>query len=162
MKIGILSDTHIPHQADDVPQKILQDFKDVDMIIHAGDLVDLSVLDRLKTVCKNIKAVWGNMDPYEVRKKLPEKDIIKILNYKIGIFHGYGPPHKLIDLMTEIFKNDCVNIIIFGHSHSSLSEKKGNILFFNPGSPTDKIFSVYNSYGIIEINNKIDARIIKI
>ena len=162
MKIGVIADTHIPDRAKDIPQKILKDFKGVDMIIHAGDLVDLSVLDKLKTVCKDTKAVWGNMDPYDVRKKLPVKEIIEIANYKIGVIHGYGHPNKLVDLMTEIFKNDNVNLVIFGHSHSALNEKRGNILYFNPGSPTDKIFSVYNSYGIIEINNKIEARIIKI
>jgi hypothetical protein len=162
MKIGIISDTHIPERAKDIPQKILQDFRDADMVIHAGDLVDLSVLDKLKSVCNNVKVVWGNMDPYEVRKKIPEKEIIEILNYRIGVMHGYGHPNKLIDLLTKEFKDCGVNIIIFGHSHSALNETKNGILYFNAGSPTDTIFSPSNSYGIIEIGNKIEARIIKI
>jgi len=162
MRIGVLSDTHIPDRAKDIPKEILADFKNVDMIIHAGDLVDLSVLDKLKMVCKNIKAVWGNMDPYDVRKKLSEKEIIKIGNYKVGVMHGYGPPKDLINLMTEVFKDEIVNLIIFGHSHYPLKEKRGDILYFNPGSPTDRIFSPYNSYGIIEINDTIEASIIKI
>lgn len=162
MKIGVIADTHIPERANDIPQRILEDFKDADMIIHAGDLVDLIVLDKLKSICPNIKAVWGNMDPYEVRKEIPEKEVIEIANYKIGIMHGYGHPNKLIDLMAKTFKDDNVDLIIFGHSHSSLNEKRGNTLYFNPGSPTDKIFSPYNSYGIIEINDKIEAKIIKI
>lgn len=162
MKIGVISDTHIPDRAEDIPQKILEAFKNVDMIIHAGDLVDLSVLDKLKSVCSNIKAVWGNMDADDVRKKLPEKEIFKIGNYKVGLMHGYGAPHKLIGLLTSVFKNDSVDLIIFGHSHFGINEKKGDILFFNPGSPTDKLFSPYNSYGIIEINDKIEARIIKL
>ena len=162
MKIGVIADTHIPDRAEDVPQEILENFKGVDMIIHAGDLVDLKVLDRLKTVCPNVKAVWGNMDSYDTRKKLPEKEIIKIANYKIAIMHGYGHPNKLMDLMAKEFKDDNVNLVIFGHSHTALNEKKGNVLYFNPGSPTDKIFSPYNSYGIIEINNGIEAKIIKL
>lgn len=162
MKIGVISDTHIPDRAKDIPQKILEEFKNVGMIIHAGDLVELKVLDKLKTVCSNVKAVWGNMDPEEVRRVLPEKEIFQIGNYKIGIMHGYGAPGKLIDLLTSVFKNDNVNLIIFGHSHYSVDEKKNGILFFNPGSPTDKLFSPYNSYGIIEINDKIEARVIKI
>jgi len=162
MRIGVISDTHIPDRAKNIPQKILEDFKGVDMVIHAGDLVDLSVLDDLRTVCPNVKAVWGNMDPYQVRKRLQEKEVIEIANYKIAIIHGYGHPHKLMDLMAEIFKKDNVNLIIFGHSHSPLNEKRGDVLYFNPGSPTDKIFSAYNSYGIVEINDKIEARIIKI
>ena len=162
MKIGVIADTHIPERAKDLPQQILEAFKGVDMIIHAGDLVDLGVLTKLKTVCKNIKAVWGNMDPNEVRKKLPEKQVIKIGNFNIGIIHGYGPPDKLTDLVNELFKGDDVNLIIFGHSHYPINEKRGDILYFNPGSATDTIFAPYNSYGIIEINNKIEARIIRI
>lgn len=162
MKIGVIADTHIPDRAKEIPKQILEAFKNVDMVIHAGDLVDLSVLEKLKTICPNIKAVYGNMDPHEVKKNLPEKEIIQVGNYKIGLMHGYGAAHNLIDLMSEAFKNDHVDIIIFGHSHAGSSEKKGDVLYFNPGSPTDKIFSPYNSYGIIEINAKIEARIIRI
>jgi len=162
MKIGVISDTHIPERAREIPEEILNSFKDVEMIIHAGDLADLCVLDTLKTVCNNVKAVWGNMDPYAVRKELPQKEVIEIGNYKIGVMHGWGPPYKLIDLMKEEFKNESVNMIIFGHSHSAVNEKRGDILYFNPGSPTDKIFSPYNSYGILEINDTIEAKILKI
>jgi len=162
MKIGVIADTHIPERAEEIPQQILDAFKGVDMIIHAGDFVNLSVLDKLRTVCKNISAVWGNMDSYEIREKLPEKEIVKIGNFKVGIVHGYGPPNKLVELVTEIFKEEKIDLIIFGHSHSALNEKKGDILYFNPCSPTDKIFALYNSYGIIEINDKIKARIVMI
>jgi hypothetical protein len=102
------------------------------------------------------------MDPYEVRKVLPEKEIITVAKFRIGMMHGYGLPHNLIELTTKVFKDDNVNLIIFGHSHSSLNERKNGVLYFNPGSPTDKIFSPYNSYGMIEINDNIEARIIKI
>lgn len=162
MKIGVLADTHIPERAGEIPQRILEDFKSVDLIIHAGDLVELVVLETLKTACADIRAVYGNMDSYAVRKKLTEKEIIAAGNFKIGLIHGYGAPHKLIKQVSFVFKNDGVNIIIFGHSHMPFCEKKGDILYFNPGSPTDMIFSPYNSYGIIEINDKINPQIIKI
>jgi len=162
MRIGVISDTHIPDRAKGIPQAILDDFKNTDIIIHVGDLVDLSVIDELSTVCKNIKAVYGNMDPHDVRKKFPEKEVIKIGKYRIGIMHGSGTPSRLIELLKCSFKNDNVDLIIFGHSHTPLAEKKGDILFFNPGSPTDKLFAPYNSYGIIEINDKIEAKIVRL
>lgn len=162
MKIGVIADTHVPDRAKEIPQQVLEAFKGVDMVIHAGDLVELKVLDQLKAVCMNVKAVWGNMDPYEVRRTLPEKEIIEAGSLRIGVTHGYGPPNKLIDLMAEIFKKDNVNLIIFGHAHSAINEKRGNILYFNPGSATDKIFALHNTYGIIEINDKIEAKIIKL
>jgi putative phosphoesterase len=162
MRIGILSDTHIPDKAEELPIEILQAFKDVDMVIHAGDILELSVLDKLRSVCKNVRAVCGNMDPHALKKVLAEKEIIEIGRYRIGVMHGYGHPNKLIELLKEKFKNDNVDVIIFGHSHSGLNEKIGNTLFFNPGSATDKLFAVYNSYGIMEIGEEIEARIIKI
>lgn len=162
MKIGVISDTHIPDRAKELPAQILKDFKNMDMIIHAGDFADPKVLETLKGLCPNIKAVWGNMDPYELRKKLAEKEVIDVGIYKIGLMHGYGPPNELVKVMAEAFKNDAVDIIIFGHSHSAYNKKMGNILYFNPGSPTDKIFASYNSYGVIEINKGIKASVIKL
>ena len=162
IKIGVISDTHIPDRADDIPKQIIEEFKKVDMILHAGDIAELSVLQKLKSLCKDVHAVWGNMDPEEVKKTLAAKEIIKIGNYKIGLTHGEGPADRILELLTSRFKDDKVNIIVFGHSHRSFNESRGGMLFFNPGSPTDKIFAPYNSYGIIEINDKIEARIIKI
>lgn len=162
MRIGVISDTHIPDISKSIPESILEDFKKTDMIIHGGDLVELSVLEILKRSCPNVKAVWGNMDPFEVRKRLPEKEIIKVGDKKIGVTHGYGHPNKLLDTVIEIFKEDDVNLIIFGHSHKDMNEKRGKIIYFNPGSATDTIFAPYNSYGIIEINDDIKAKIIKI
>ncbi len=162
MRIGVISDTHIPDRAEEIPQKILEDFADVDMIIHVGDLVDLSVLKKLKSICANTIAVRGNMDPLDVRTQLPEKEVIKVAKFKIAIMHGYGAPANLIGLLSSVFKEDNVDVIIFGHSHNSVNEKREGVLFFNPGSATDKVFSEYNSYGIIEINDTIEAKIIKI
>jgi len=161
-RIGVISDTHIPDRASQIPGQIIEDFKNVDMVIHVGDLVDLSVIEQLRSVCKEVIAVWGNMDPYEVREQLPEKEIIKVGSHRIGIMHGFGAPGRLIDFLTEKFKNDAVDIIIFGHSHLPFNEKKGDILFFNPGSPTDKIFSTVNSYGIIEVNDTVNAKIVEV
>jgi len=162
MKIGVISDTHIPDRADALPKKILEAFKDVDMVIHTGDFVDLQTYNQLKKIFKNFKAVAGNMDPKEIKEKLPEKEIIKIGKYTIGIAHGLGHPSGLIELLKNFFKKDNVDVIIFGHSHIPMNDTIDGILFFNPGSPTDKMFSPYNSYGIIEINGEITAKVVKI
>ena len=162
VRIGVISDTHIPDRAKEIPKEILDDFKKVDMIIHAGDLVDLGVLEKLKSVCGDVKAVWGNMDPDNLKKMLPEKEIFRIGKHKIGVMHGYGAPDRLIAKLSDIFKDDGVDIIVFGHAHYSVNEKINGILFFNPGSATDKVFAPYNSYGIIEVNDKIEAKVIKL
>jgi hypothetical protein len=68
-----------------------------------------------------------------------------------------------MELVAQIFEKDKVDIIVFGHSHNPVNETRDGILYFNPGSPTDKMFSPYNSYGIIEINeNSVEGKIIKL
>ncbi|MDI6758126.1 MAG: metallophosphoesterase family protein [Candidatus Omnitrophota bacterium] len=162
MRIGVISDTHISDNTVSIPKKVLDGLKGIDMIIHAGDFVDLSVLEKLKNICNNVQAVYGNMDYAQVKEELPQEQLLDIGKYKIGLTHGYGAPDKLIGVLSVVFKDKGVDIIIFGHSHTPVNEKRGEILFFNPGSPTDKVFAPYNSFGIIEITDKIEARIVKI
>jgi len=162
MRIGVISDTHITDKKEELPPQIKEVFKGVDMIIHVGDLVNLSVLEKLKKICPNVKGVQGNMDPHEVRAVLPEKEIINAGKFKIGVIHGAGAPANLIEFTTEAFKNSHVDAILFGHSHNGTNMVKNGILYFNPGSPTDKVYAKMNSCGIIETNGKIEARIIKI
>lgn len=162
MKIGVLSDTHIPERAAGLPARMVEDLKGVDMIIHAGDLVEAGVLDALKTICPNVVAVWGNMDPEGVKKTLRQKEIIKAGKFKIAVTHGHGSPRNLLEAVAEEFKNDRPDIIIFGHSHAPVNETRNGILFFNPGSATDKVFSQFNSYGIIELNDTIVAKVVKL
>jgi len=164
MKIGVVSDTHIPERAKEIPLKVIQGLKGCAVILHAGDLVELKVLDILKDLTKEVIAVYGNMDYPEVRKRLPSKQIIELEGMRIGIFHGWGSPYKLKEVVSDAFKEENPGIIVFGHSHYPVSEKIKDIYYFNPGSPTDKIFSPFNSYGILEIENKTikKAEIIRI
>jgi putative phosphoesterase len=162
MKILVLSDLHIPSAADDLPQTVYAALKQADMLIVAGDLVDVGVYEKLKKLCPTIIAVCRNMDSEAVRKKLPEKEVVSAGRFRIGLMHGYGPPDKLLDIAEQTFKNDRVQMIIFGHSHQPISRMKNGILYFNPGSPTDKVFAPFNSYGIIELDEEIKATIVKI
>jgi len=162
MKIGVISDTHITNNGKEIPQEILEAFKNVDIVIHCGDLVDIDILKQLKKYCPDTRAVFGNMDSDESRKKLPEKLIFQEGKFKIGVMHGYGHPANLIEVLKKEFRAEKPDLIIFGHSHNPICEKIDGTIFFNPGSPTDKIFAPYNSYGIIEIGDKIDGKIIKL
>jgi len=160
MKIGVISDTHIPERANDFPREIYAAFKNVDLIIHAGDLTTIEALESLKKICE-VKAVAGNMDKPELLSVLNNKEELKIKGLKIGIAHGYGPPARLVSSMKQMFPAK-MDLIIFGHSHSPLNEKIDNTLFFNPGSPTDTVFAPYRSYGIIEIDKEIKSTIVRI
>lgn len=160
MKIMVLSDTHIPRSSHDLPQAVYDEIPNCDMIIHAGDFVEMEVLNKLKLL-KEVRAVYGNMDCAVIRHALRDKEILEIGKFKIGIIHGHGAPRELLETVRGEF--DKVDAIVFGHSHVATNIVKGGILFFNPGSPTDTIFAQSNSYGILEVTDKkIEGKIIKI
>lgn len=160
MKILVLSDTHIPVAAQDLPEEIYKATEDVDMIFHAGDLIDAGVLEKLKSL-KETRAVCGNMDSEELSMALNTKEIINIGKFKIGLIHGYGAPSEIMPTVRREF--DKIDVLVFGHSHAAMNVKKDGVLYFNPGSPTDKIFASKNSYGILEVtSNKIEGKIIEL
>ena len=159
MKIGVISDTHIRDSAHELPAALLDAFKDCELILHAGDLIDLSVIEQLKKITK-VEAVRGNMDLPKTQAALQDKKILDICGKKICLMHGHGNPKNLINVLKEGLLKYKPDIIIFGHSHMPMNEYIDGILFFNPGSATDTIFSPYRSYGIIEITEgKIKADI---
>ena len=161
MKIGVISDTHIPTFTNKLPQKVLDRFRNCDLIIHAGDAVEMSVIQDLEKIAET-RAVWGNMDSLEMKEKLPEKLIFDVAGKKIGVTHGRGASFKVLQNVSECF-DPKPDIIIFGHSHASVNEVIDGTLFFNPGSATDEIFSKNCTFGIIEIDgDDIRGEIIKV
>ena len=161
MKIGVISDTHIPVRASAIPEKVLQSFAGTDLILHAGDLVDLAVIEELKRIAP-VEAVCGNLDPPEVREILTKRRIIKVGNFKIGLIHGSGSPFGLIERVKREFGEEKLDIIIFGHSHSPCKKIIDNTIFFNPGSPTDRFFTSVNTLGILDISDRITTEIIRL
>ncbi len=158
MKIGAVSDTH-NHE---IPPQLWEDFKDVDLIVHAGDVCSRTVLGKFCKIAK-VVAVCGNMDDAELRGDLSEKKIIRVEDVAIGICHGRGPSKKVIDFVQEQFKDDKVDVVIFGHSHFPFNEIIDDVLYFNPGSPNDILCAPYCSYGIIEIHKRrVRGKIIKV
>jgi hypothetical protein len=153
VRIGVISDTHIPDREHHLPQVILDNFKRVDLIAHAGDIVSLGVIEELKNVCPKVLVVAGNMDQETVKKKYPQKQVLEIAGYKVGLIHGAGPAAGLPDLIQEAFKKDGCDLIIFGHSHKPMNDRVNGILLFNPGSATD-LSAAYNSYGIINLKKR--------
>jgi uncharacterized protein len=162
MRIGVISDTHADEQHYELPKKVLEDFKRTDMIIHAGDITNAKILLKLRSLSPNLKAVYGNMDSQEISRGLAAKEIFNVGKFKIGLTHGSGSPAQLIGYLENEFKKDKLDMIIFGHSHQAFNKIINGVIFFNPGSATDKIFAKRNTYGIIEINDTIKAEIVEI
>ena len=180
IRIGVLSDTHVPDRVGDLHPDILPSFKEliVDLIIHAGDICIPAVLQKLEEVAP-VVAVQGNRDWWRI-KQLPSHKIINIKEVKILITHGHGQlftylwdkvPYWLLGYRFERFVKKFskwepdFDIVIFGHSHRSENREVDGKLFFNPGSASDFGYMKQGpSIGLIEIGERrvIDARIIQL
>ncbi len=158
MKIGVISDTHLREPHPELKRMIELHFKDVEMIFHAGDFVDWSIADYLSSL-KQLIGVSGNMDFQEIRKKFPQKRIVEIEGFKIGLIHGGGSPFGIESRIRGEF--DEVDVIIYGHTHTPANHQVENTYLFNPGSAT-RSFVNQATIGILHLGEKIEGEIIKV
>lgn len=151
MRIGIISDTHLKKSGENINPILNEYLNEVDMIIHAGDYINKEVINRIK-IFKKFIGVYGNVDDEKVKEVVKEKEIIEVMGYKIGIFHGHGRTKTTIDRVYKSFEDDSVDIIIFGHSHQPIVRTKNKILMINPGSPINKRKERWFSLAILTID----------
>jgi putative phosphoesterase len=143
MRVGLISDTHIPDRDQKLPLQVIGAFKDVDLIIHAGDLYSASVLDDLEKIAPVI-AARGDDDWIADDHRLKDKQILSIEGLSVWVIHQFAALNfyskGLISLedATEYIKgySTLPDIFVFGHSHKALTVKIQNTLFINPGSAT--------------------------
>ncbi|GAC1379968.1 MAG: metallophosphoesterase family protein [Ktedonobacteraceae bacterium] len=150
-KIGVISDTHIPHFKK-LPEAIWQHFANVELIIHAGDLSLLSVLNELETIAP-VVAVQGNIEYEEVVLKLPIKREVVVGHCRIGIVHILGETSNRIKLAKQEFPN--ARVVVFGHSHVPYNQEHNGQLLFNPGSVTDRRRQLTCSVGLLQIDDAL-------
>jgi len=151
--VGLISDTHVPKRAAKVPQRVFDIFQNVDFIIHAGDLVELSVIDELEQAAP-VLAVHGNMDTPETNDVLPSINSLKLFDWKIGVTHD---PDILngSDKMIYLAQENGFNVLVYGHTHCPRINWEGKVLFVNPGSPTDpSSFPNKPSVGLLQVTRK--------
>lgn len=134
MRIGVISDTHIPGRARHLPQKVFEVFGGVDAILHAGDLVSGSVLEELGDFAPAY-AVLGNMDHWDLRGVLPEKATFDFAGVKVGMVHDSRLNQGRRERMRAAFPG--CRVVVFGHSHQPMIEEDGGLLLLNPGSACD-------------------------
>lgn len=160
MLIGLISDTHIPDRAKEIPEKVFEAFSEVDLIMHAGDLTSPKVIDDLEQIAP-VMAIQGNMDRAR-GIDLPAAKVIEAEGLKIGIVHGEVYPRADTQQLVYLAKELDVDILVSGHSHQPKIEQTDGVLLLNPGSPIVPRLAD-RTVMILEINNKeVDVEIIKI
>jgi len=161
MKIGVLSDTHfsdIDVGMAFIDALMVGPFHDVDMVLHAGDLVREEILD-VVTRCP-VYAVRGNMDGG--RCNLPLRRIVTAGAARIGLIHGWGPPGGLEMRLLQEFTHDRIDALVFGHSHRPLCLRHQGVLLFNPGSAADRREAHHHTVGLLEVDDGITGQILNL
>jgi putative phosphoesterase len=160
MLIGLISDTHIPDRARIIPQNVIDSFSDVDLILHAGDLTSLDVVEELEKIAP-VMAVQGNMDRVN-GINLPKAKTLEVEGVKIGIVHGEVYPRADTQQLVYLAKQLDVDILVSGHSHQPKIEQTDGVLLINPGSPIVPRLAD-RTVMLLEIHNKeVDVQIVKI
>ncbi len=134
-RIGVISDTHIPLRARSLPPALFEKLTGVDLILHAGDLVEDGVLTDLSTLAP-VEAVAGNMD-YGSLTGLGRRKLIRVGKILIGLTHGYGDRTAIVQKARAAFSGYNPRVIVFGHTHQPYNRELEGVLMFNPGSPLD-------------------------
>ena len=167
-RLGIISDTHLSETGKrSIPTNVLDLFRGVDFIIHAGDFTARRALMDLEAVAP-VVGVRGNNDPAHLQ--LPYTRRINVEGVVLGLCHGdRGGQHSIgsadqfagngitvANALGSFEFEDDDNCLIFGHSHNPLSvwhrHEEREILLFNPGSPTDKRWGPKYGCGILTID----------
>lgn len=161
IRVGVLSDTHLPDSPearDFLLYLVERVFAPVDMILHAGDLVDpdlLSVFDGYP-----LHVVRGNMDPAVTG--VPLQKIIRVGGFNLGLMHGWGAPRGLEQRIYAEFSASPIHCLVYGHSHQPACHHRNGVLYFNPGSATNKRSMDFHSVGILEIGKEVSGRIVRL
>ena len=160
MLIGLISDTHIPDRAKEIPENVYSAFKNVDLILHAGDLTSLKVIEELENIAPVI-AIQGNMDRVN-GINLPTAKVLEAEGLRIGIVHGEVYPRADTQQLLYLARELNVDILVSGHSHQPKIEQTEGILLLNPGSPVVPRLAD-RTVMLLDINNKeVDVEIVKI
>jgi putative phosphoesterase len=151
MLIGVISDTHGL-----LRPEVLDVFREVDHIFHAGDIGSLALLAELEALAP-VTAVYGNTDDWDVRAAVPRVARVQLDGFEIVVTHGdqFGSPTP--DALYAAFPD--AEIILFGHTHKPLLTLVDLVVtVMNPGAAGQRRFDILPSVGILELETGIPPR----
>lgn len=173
MRIGLVSDTHVPTTLRRLPDTLLRALEGVDRILHAGDLVSRTVLEQLGTIAPTT-AVAGNMDPPELARSLGAQATLTLAGHTIGVQHGHQRPALQntyigqaydapeFDIFFQAMNAQLPNaqIIVFGHFHVPVIRQWHDTLFINPGSVAPP--HAHSTIGLLHLGESAEVEIIRL
>lgn len=149
MRIGLVSDTHIPEAGLEIPAQVYQAFRGVDLILHAGDMHVIDVLDWLEGVAPVLGARGNGDYPTASNKNRPgvpddprvkEAHILQLEGLRVGLIHAFPLPEEILwrttEEMLDMHFNGPVDVIVCGDTHIARIDRYPGLLIINSGSPT--------------------------
>ena len=137
MRLLLISDTHLPARARDLPARVWDAVDEADVVVHAGDWVAEELLDRLESRAARLVGVYGNNDGAALRARLPEVARVELGGVRFAVVHETGAKDGRERRAARAYPD--VDVLVFGHSHIPWDTTADTGLrLLNPGSPTDR------------------------
>jgi uncharacterized protein len=161
MKVAVISDTHTRGSSRPVPEGAWPFLESADHIIHAGDVLEPSLLDELAALAP-LTVVMGNCDAWDVHEWGARETAELVLEgVPVAVIHDSGPSSGRWQRMRDRFPQ--ARVVVFGHSHLPLIEDRDSLLLFNPGSATWKRQAPTTSMGLLWIEDgSVEAEIVPV
>lgn len=136
-RVLLLADTHVPKRARSLPADVWAAIAEADVVVHAGDWVDVRLLDELEARSRRLVACFGNNDHGALRERLPEVARVSLDGLRFAVVHETGQSKGREERMSAAYPD--VDVLVFGHSHIPWETTAASGLrLLNPGSPTDR------------------------
>ena len=145
LSLLLTADTHVPKRARDLPPALWAAIEAADVVVHAGDWVDVALLDRLAERSRRLLAVHGNNDHGPLRTRLPEVARAELEGLRVAVVHETGDAKGRETRCAARFPDS--DLLVFGHSHIPWdTTTPGGLRLLNPGSPTDRRRQPYGTF----------------
>jgi uncharacterized protein len=152
VRLLVLADTHVSKRARDLPPEVWAAVKAADVVVHAGDWVEVDVLDRLQSAAPRLIAVFGNNDGAPIRARLPEQAHATLEGVRVTVVHETGGAKGREGRADRAYPG--TDLLIFGHSHIPWdSTSPVGMRLLNPGSPTERRRQPYRTYLTVELGD---------
>ncbi|PRY19424.1 metallophosphoesterase family protein [Pseudosporangium ferrugineum] len=152
MRLVLTTDTHVPKRARDLPAELWAAVEAADVVVHAGDWVDVAMLDALSARSRRLLACYGNNDGAPLRARLPEIARATLGGVRLAVIHETGDAKGREQRCEAAFPD--TDVLVFGHSHIPWdTTTPGGLRLLNPGSPTDRRRQPFCTYMTAEIES---------
>ncbi|MDT5151091.1 MAG: uncharacterized protein QOI01_2824 [Mycobacterium sp.] len=154
MELLLIADTHLPKRARDLPASVWDEVARVDVVLHAGDWVEPSLLDELEARSTRLIGCWGNNDGEELRRRLPERADVVLDGVRFTVVHETGSSGGRDARMAHAYPH--TDVLVFGHSHIPWdATAPTGLRLLNPGSPTDRRRQPFCTYMTATVNGSV-------